>query len=170
MATNETTTDQEVEGSIVHVIHIDNSGTDPVRTVLALATKDDLSVSVDEDNEDFNPAAERRTRRYRTNGTADLEVASVIDVDMEALELIGLVDSNGNVTFDTTDRRIESPDEYIELAYFTDEGQDYANAELIHRFEDLELTSPEIDPSSTPPVTSWTWWIEGAIKFNATAL
>jgi hypothetical protein len=170
MATNTSTTDAEVEGSIVHVIHIDNTGTDPVRTVLALATKDDLSISVDEDSEDFNPAAERRTRRYRTNGTADLEVTSVIDVDMEALELIGLTDSNGDVTFDTADRRIESPDYYIELAYFTDEGQGYSNAELIHRFEDLELTSPEIDPSETPPVTSWTWWIEGAIEFNAGAL
>jgi hypothetical protein len=170
MATNETTQGSEIEGSIVHVIHIDDSGTEPVRTVLALATKDDISLSIDEDNEDFNPAAERRTRRYRTNGTAELEVASAIDIDMEAMELVGLVDSNGDITFDTFDRRLEAPDEYIELAYFTDEGQDYTNAELIHRFHDVEATSPEVDPSATPPLLSWTWWVESTIEFNADAL
>ncbi|WP_323192418.1 hypothetical protein [Halostella sp. PRR32] len=170
MATNQKSQENEVEGSIVHVIHVDDSGTDPVRTVLALATKDDISVTIDEDNEDFNAAAERRTRRYRTNGTADLEVASAIDVDMEAMKLAGLVDSNGDVTFDTTDRRIEAPDEYVEIAYFRDEAQDYANAELVHRFHDVEATSPEVDPSATPPLLSWTWWVESTIEFNADAL
>lgn len=161
-----TTADNEVEGSIVHVIHVDESTTEPTRTVLALATKDDLSLSIDESNESFDPAAQRRTRRYRTNNTADLEVASAIDVDMEAMELVGLVDSNGTITFDSGARRISSDDdEYVEIAYFSAENSNYADAELVHRLEDVEATSPEVDPSATPPLLSWTWWIEGTIHF-----
>jgi len=67
MATTDLSTETEVEGSIVNVIHVDNSGTDPARTVLALATKEDTSISIDEDDDDFDTGAERRTRRYRTN-------------------------------------------------------------------------------------------------------
>jgi hypothetical protein len=164
-----TTSDTEVEGSIVHVIHTTYNDTDSTyeRTVLALATKDDLSLAVDEDDEDIALAAERRTRRYRTRNTIDLEVASVIDVDMEAAEAVGIVDADGKLDFTKANRRIDSSDdEYIEIAYFSDESTDIVDAELVHRFEDLELTSPEIDPSATPPLLSWTWWVEGTVHLS----
>lgn len=159
------TNDLEVEGSIVSVIHCDESGADPVRTVLGLCTKDDLSVTIDESNEDFNPASERRTRRFRTNNTIDVEVASAIAPDLEALELIGVTDSDGKITFNSSDRQTGA-DEYLEVAYFADEP-DFsaadipADSELLHRFADCEVTSPEIDPSATPPTASWTFWVEG---------
>lgn len=157
-----TTTDTEVEGSIVHVIHVDDTDTEPVRTVLALATKDDLDISIDEDDEDFDLASERRTRRYRTNNTVDLEVTSVIDVDMEAAELVGIVDAEGKLDFSKEARKIDG-DEYVEIAYFDSENADYIDAELVHRFEDLELTGPEVNPSETPPLLSWTWMVEGDV-------
>lgn len=166
----ETTSDAEVEGPLVYVIHAVWNDTDVAydRTVLSLCTKDDLSFSVDEDDESVELSSERRSRRYRTHNTADLEVASVLDVDMEAAELIGVVDSDGSVTFDSDARRITADgdqEEHIELAYATEEGlTDILNAELVHRFSDLELTSPEIDPSATPPLLSWTWWVEGDIQ------
>lgn len=159
------TNELEVEGSIVAVIHTDESGTEPVRTVLGLATKDDLSVEVDEDSEDFNPATRRRTSRIRTNNTIDIEVSSAIAPDLEALELIGLSDADGKVTFDSSARKTNG-DELIEIAYF-DSEPDFetvdvvADSELLHRAEDCELTSPEIAPSETPPTASWTWWVEG---------
>lgn len=171
MSTISNSSDTEVKGPLVYVIHVDESGVDPVRTVLALATKDDISFTVDEDDEQFDLASERRSRRYRTNNTADLEVSSVIDVDMEAAALIGIVDgTTGALTFDEADRELlAANDEYIELAYGNDEPlAAIADAELIHRFEDLELTSPEIDPSSTPPLMSWTWWVEGAVQLDYT--
>lgn len=159
------TNDLEVEGSIVSVIHCDESGTDPVRTVLGLCTKDDLSVSVDESDDSFDPGSQRRTKRIRTSNTIDVEVASAIAPDLEALELIGVADADGKITFDSSDRKT-GEDEYLEVAYFADEP-DFdavdipADAELLHRFHDCEVTSPEIDPSSTPPTASWTTWVEG---------
>ncbi|WP_135827299.1 hypothetical protein [Halorussus halobius] len=163
----EITSELEVEGSVVAVLHVDESETESVRTVLGNCTKDDLSISTDESNEDFNPGSKRRTKRYRTNNTIDVEVASAIAPDLAALEKIGIVDSDGKITFDSSDRKtLASDDEYIEVAYF-DYDPDYsavdveADSELLHRFEDCELTSPEVDPSSTPPTASWTWWVEG---------
>lgn len=163
------TSDTEVEGSIVHLIHVDDSDTEPMRTVLMLASRDDMSFTVEEEEADFNPAAQRRTRRYRTSNTIDFELSSAINVDMEALELLGIVDTDGALTFDTDSRRLRpADDEYIELGYFNAEGADYADAELVHRFEDVESASPEIDLSETPPVVSWTMWIHGAVQFAYT--
>ncbi|MDJ1434773.1 hypothetical protein [Halostagnicola sp. A-GB9-2] len=166
------TNDNEVEGSCVAVMHVDDSGTDPERTVLALATKDDLSVPIDEDNEDYNPGSQRRTRRYRTNNTVDLEVQTAIAPELEALELVGIADEEGKVTFAKSDREIlEEDDEYVELAYF-DHQPDFESvdvvedSELLSRFADLELTSPEFDPSETPVQVSWTWWVEGGYWIN----
>ncbi|WP_049925367.1 hypothetical protein [Halopiger goleimassiliensis] len=163
----EITNELEVEGSTVSVIHVDESETEPVRTILAHCTKEDLSVTIDEDDEDFNPGSFRRTKRYRTNNTIDIEVTSAIAPDLDALEKIGAVDSDGKVTFSGEDRKIQAADdEFIEIAYF-DHKPDYtsvdveADSELLHRAEDCELTSPEVDPSQTPPTASWTWWVEG---------
>ena len=164
MPTDETTQDQEVIGSVVYVIHVDESDAEPVRTAISLLTKDDLNLSVDEEEEELNLAAERRTRRYRTHNTADLEVSAPIDVDMEAAELAGIVDTSddGRLTFGTGSRRLRpEDDEYIEVAFFDEENMDYADAELVHRFEDVEAINPEVDISSTPPLMSWTWAIHG---------
>ena len=166
MPTDETTQATEVEGSVVYVIHVDESETEPVRTAISLLTKDDLDFSVDEDEEDLELAAERRTRRYRTNNTVDLEVGSPIDIDMEAAELVGIADADddGRLTFGTEQRRLRpEDDEYIEIAYFNEEGLDYSDAELVHRFEDVEAINPEIDMSETPPVLGWTWIVHGDI-------
>lgn len=162
----------EVEGSLVSVIHVDESGEDPERTVLALADKENLSTTVDEDDEDFNPGSERTTRRYRTNNTTDLEVQGAISPDLEALELVGIVDAEGKISFDSADRKIlEEDDEYIELAYWNHEPDFETvdvveDSELLSRFADLELTSPEVDPSETPPQVSWTWWVNGGYWLN----
>ncbi|QCW03570.1 hypothetical protein [Natrinema pallidum] len=168
------TNNTKVTGSIVAVIHVDESGTDPERTVLALATKDDLSTPISEDNDDFNPGSKRTTQRIRTNHTIDLEVTSALAPDLETLELVGIVDTDGKVTFDKSAREInEADDQYVELAYF-DYEPDFstvdvvADSELLSRFADLELTSPEVDPSSTPPQVSWTWWVEGGYWIDYT--
>lgn len=174
MSTTETSTTDEVEGSIVNVIHVDNSGTDPVRTVLALATKDDLSITVDEDSEDFNPAAERRTRRYRTNNTVDIEVSKAISTDQAALETLGLVDENGALDFSSSSRDLPS-EEYIEIGYNADE-LDYssdpgpADYELLHRASDVEIMAGDIDPSETPPTVSFTVMVDGELTFAATTI
>lgn len=169
------TSDLEVEGSNVLVFHADDSGTDPEYTGLALAEKDDLSIPIDESDEEFDPAAGRRTRRYRTNNTVDAEVSSAIATDLSALEKIGVAvedDEGMAITFKTEDRRIGyGNDEWVGFAYFKDDvlkrlktgdGVDVIeDSELCHRLDDLELTSPEIDPSGSPPTVSWTWWVEG---------
>lgn len=164
------TNELEVEGSITAVIHCDESGADPVRTVLGLCTKDDLSVSVDESDDDFNPGSQRRTKRFRTNNTVDVEITSAIAPGLEALEMIGVADSDGKLTFDSSDRKVNG-DEYLEIAYFADKP-DYSavdvptDSELLHRFADCEVTSPEVDPSATPPTVSFTAWVEGDFWIN----
>lgn len=151
----------------MHVLHVDESGSEPVRTLLALFPKEDLTLTIEDESEDFNPAAERRTRRIRTNNTADLEGATPFAMDMSAMDLIGFVDSNGKFTSDPADRRLRPEDnEFIEIAYQTTEGAAYADAELVHRFEDVEFTSPEVDMSASPPITSFTAWVHGDIWFS----
>lgn len=170
MSTTDRSTEQEIEGSVVFIVHCDESGTDPVRTILALTDEDALSLSVDEDETSFNPAGNRSTQRYRTNHTVDLEAGSLIDVDFQALELVGLVDSStGEMTFDTASRKIDSSNSmYLEVGYATldDDNITASDFDLVHRFHDAELSSPEIDISSTPPVVSWTWMIHGDIIFD----
>lgn len=164
---DQNTNNDEVAAPIVHVLHVDESGTDPVRTLLSLVTKEDLTVTGEDENEEFNPAAERRTRRIPTNNTYDLEMATPFAADLSAMELIGFADSNGKLATDPDGRALKpSNDEYLEVAYQTTEGASYADAELVHRFEDVQFVSPEIDLSATPPITSMTAWIEGDIWLN----
>lgn len=168
-----TTNNTEVEGSIVHVIHAQWNSTDSVydRTVLALTERDNLTMTVEESEAEFNPAAERRTRRYRTNNTVDVEISSAIAADLEALELIGLVDANGELDFATSSRRLDPMDgdgEFIEIAYFDAEGLTFADAQLVHRLEDVESTSPEIDMTEAPPTATWTMWVHGTVHFGYT--
>ena len=171
MPTDETTQATEVEGSVVYVIHVDESGAEDVRTAISLLTKDDLELTIDEDEEELDLASERRTRRYRTHNTADLEVSQPFDVDLEAAELAGIVDNadDGRLTFGTNARRLRpEDDEYIEIAYFNEENLDYEQAELVHRFEDVEAMSPEIDMSEVPPILGWTWIVHGTIYLDYT--
>ena len=144
----------EVSGELVHVVHVDSSGN---RTLLALATKDGLSIGTDESTEDVDIGAETRTRRYRTSNAPTLEVESVIAVDTSAAEQVGLVDTDGKLTFDKSNRRLE--DGHILIEYYSSEGD--PAVDFGHRFDDVEATGVEIDPSSTPPVLSWTWNVHG---------
>ena len=168
MPTEETTQNREVEGSLVYVIHAAWNDTDSEydRTAIALLTKDDLNLSIEEEEEELNLASERRTRRYRTHNTATLEVSSPIDVDMEALDLVGIVDSSddGRLTFGTGSRTIDPEEgEFIEMAYFNEENLPLEDAELIHRFEKCEAMNPELDIAETPPIMAWEWIVHGDI-------
>lgn len=163
-------TNTTAEGPVLAIVHVDESGASPVRTVLAHATKSDASLTVEEENEDFNPGAYRRTERIATNNTADFELSTAIATDTSALELLGVVDSDGKMTFDTSDRKLGS-DTYIEIHYFSDEP-DYstvtlpADATLTHRLGDVEVRNPEFDLSATPPLVSLVMWVEGGIWPN----
>lgn len=174
MSTTDTSTDEEVEGSVVNLIHVDNSGTDPTRTVLALANRDDLSITIDESDEDFNPAKDRRTRRYRTTNTVTVEATSAISTDQDALNTVGVVDENGKLVFDT-DNREWGTDYYLEVAY-TDDELDYStdpgptDFDLVHRFGDIEVSVGDIDASSVPPTVGLTFMVEGEVHIAAEAL
>jgi hypothetical protein len=167
------TNDIEVEGSMVAIVHCDESATEPTRTVLGLTTKDDLSIPIEEENEDYSKSYQRRTERIRTSNTIDMEVTSAMAPDLESLELIGLVDSDGKLSFDSELRQL-GPDVYLELHYFADEP-DFStvtlpdDAELSHRGGDVEIANPEVDPSATPPTCAFVAWIEGDFWINYTA-
>jgi hypothetical protein len=172
MSTVNKTNSSEIEGSQVAIILCDETGAEPVRSILALSTKGDLSTAFDEDSEDFTPGAERQTREYRTNQTFTVEVSSALAADLEAMTEIGLaVDGTDGIEFSTStdDRRIGYGEEkYVEIAYLADELPSdlstfdvVADTELLHRFGDCKLMNPEIDPSSTPPMASWEWAVEG---------
>lgn len=174
MSTTDLSTEDEVNGSIVNVILVDDSGTDPVRTVLALATKGDLSVSVDEDTESFDLAAQRRTERYRTNNEIDIEVSKAISTDQQALQDLGLIDDTGALDFSDESRELGT-DQYLEIGYSNDE-LDYstdpgpADFDLLHRASDVEIMAGDIDPSGTPPTVSFTAMVHGDLVFAADAL
>lgn len=174
MSTTDLSTETEVSGSIVNVILVDDSGTDSVRTVLALATKGDLSVTIDESTESFDLAAQRRTERYRTNNEIDIDVSKAISTDQGALESLGLVDTNGAIDFSDASRQLGA-DQYLEIGYSNDE-LDYstdpgpADFELLHRASDVEIMAGDIDPSGTPPTISFTAMVHGDLVFAAGAL
>jgi len=174
MSTTDESTTDSLEGSIVNVMHVDNSGTDPIRTVLALADKDNLSMPIDENDEDFDPASKRRTKRFRTNNTITVEVTSAIATDLDALETVGIVDSDGVVSFDPADRDWGS-DYHLELGYSNSE-MDYSNDpgpadfDLVHRGDDIKVVAGDVDPSTTPIEASMTFWIEGDLDLDADAL
>ena len=160
------TNEREVEGSLIYIIHAVWNETAYDRTALALLTKDDMTLDVEEEEEELNLASERRTRRYRTHNTATFEVSQPIDTDLEALDLVGLVDStdDGRLTFGRQNRRISPDDgEFIEVAYFDEENLALEDAELVHRFEDVEAMNIELDMSETPPIMGWEWMIHGDI-------
>jgi len=176
MSTTDLSDDEnsKVSGSIVNVIHVDNSGTDPQRTVVALATKDDLSITLDESTEDFDPAVQRRTERIRTNNQIDIEVSQALSTEQDALEKLGITDGSGKLTF-TNDGRELGSDVYLEIAYSDDE-LDYStdpgptDFELVHRAADVEIMVDDIDPSETPPTIGFTAMVEGDFTVNASAL
>lgn len=170
------TNDTKVEGSIVAVMHVtyDDTAAEWQRTVLALANKDDLSVSVDEDDEDFDAAIRRRTQRHRTNNTIDVEVTSAVSPEVEELELVGIANVDGEFETSTDARKIrEADNEYVEIAYFNFEP-DFetvdivADSELLHRFADCEATNPGFNPDGTPITFEWTWWVDGMFTIAAT--
>ena len=168
MPTDENTQSREVVGSLVYIIHAewDDTASEYTRTALSLLTKDDLTLTIEEEEEELNLASQRRTKRYRTFNTATFEVSSPIDIDLEQLDMIGFVDTDddGALKFGRGDRTISSDDgEFIEVAYFDDEGQELADAELIHRMADVEAMNPELDLSETPPIVEWEWMIHGDI-------
>lgn len=166
--------EDEVEGNIINIIHVDDSGTDPQRTVLGLATKDDLSVSIDESTESWNPSIKRRTQRYRTANEIDIEFTEILATSQDTLELLGLVDADGKLDFDNQSRRLGS-DQYLEIAYANKE-MDYttdpgpSDFELVHRASDVETMLGDIDPSSTPPTASLTVMVHGDLWINADTL
>ena len=174
MSTTDTSTETEITGSIVNVIYVDDSGTDPTRTVLALCTKDDLGITIDESTESFDPANVRRTQRYRTNNQIDIEVSSAISTDLADLQKIGLVDDSGNIDF-TDESRDLGTDEYIEIGY-SDAELDYStdpgpsDYEMTHRASDVEIMAGDIDPSAVPPTVSFTVMVEGELTIDADAL
>lgn len=176
MATTDPSTETELSGQLVDVIHVDNSGTDPERTVLALATKDDLSVGVDESTEDFDTAIERRTRRNRTSNTIDIEVTQAISTDLAALDTLGVVDTENEGALDFSDAaRDLGTDAYLELGFHADE-LDYStdpgpsDYDQLHRADDVETMLDGIDPSAVPPTVSLVFMIEGEYKMDASAL
>lgn len=177
MATTDLSTETEVSGQLVDVIHVDNSGVDPVRTVLALATKDDLSVSFDEGTESFDTAVQRRTKRFRTSNQIDVEVTQAISTDLAALDTLGLVDSSANgspIDFSDASRELGT-DAYIELGFHADE-LDYStdpgptDYDQMHRLSDVETMLNDIDPSAVPPTLAFTIMVEGDYEMDAAAL
>lgn len=180
--TDDITNDLEVEGNNLLIILASWNDTDATydRTVFALASKEDVSIPVDESSSDFTPGRERRTRRYRTSETVDVEVSSAISVDLDVLTQVGIAeeDTDGvKYTSDSTARRIGyADDEHIEIAYFKDDVKEsdigtvdlVADSEICHRFSDVKTASPEFDPSSTPPTASWTFWVEGDFYIDYT--
>ena len=166
------TTDTEVTAKQVAIIHVsetdDGSGSvTTTRTVLALASKDDLTATVEDEDTDFTPAAEYSTRRYAVSGTIDLEISTAVSTDLSALELIGIVDSDGKLIKSGPERRIGfENDEYLEFAYFNFEP-DFssvdieADSEMLNRFSDVKIQNPEFDPSEAPLTVSMEGWVEG---------
>lgn len=137
-----------------------------------LSTVTDLDFNLDEGDDDWEPAHRRRTKRYRLNNTADLDVDGVVDDELEMLSEVGYLDENGAMQFGRDERRHEGDDgEYLTLHYF-DHEPDFESvnmiddAELVNLFGDVEATGLDIDPMATPPETNITFWIEEEVILN----
>lgn len=153
-----TTNNNEIQGSIVNIAHV----VDGTKRVLALTTWDDLNFEVNEEEETAQVTTDRRTKRIRGSNAPVLEVSSLIAVDLDALEEMGLVDSDGAFLSSTSSRELDGA---IHLEYYSEE--DGTEDEKTDRFEEVESVNLSINPSETPPVASWTFWIHGKVKLDA---
>lgn len=152
---------QEIQGNLVNVVHVDDNDE---KTLLSLTTRDSLSFETGEDNETANVSTKKRTKRVRTHNEPVLEVESLLAVDLDALEQIGVVDQDGKLTTAPGSRKIPGA---IHLEY--QEGESGTEGEKTHRFEDVEATDLNIDASSTPPIAGWTWLIHGGVRIDVPA-
>jgi len=177
--TVDSTTDGEVEGSTVLVMHATWNETDSSydRTVLALADKDDTSVTVDENEETWSPSGEKRERSYITGESIEIEVATALATDLTGLEEVGIADTSASdgIEFDnsTDARRIgfsDSNPAAIEFGLFKDDQLEnaksdnldaIADSEILKRFEGVKIRAGDVDTSSTPVTASFTGKVEG---------
>lgn len=166
------TNQTKVEGPLARVVHVDESGTDPVYTYLAKTPRDELGdLDLGEDSEDVNLSTTRRTDRTRTHNSPELELATLLQPDDENLELLGLVDeasADGEISFANEDRRL-GPDTYIHIEFLAEEWLDNpggATVEKTLRFGDVEMFGGSVNLSDTPPSASATMWIHGMIALD----
>jgi len=177
--TVDATSELEAEGSNILVAIATWNETDSAydRTVLALATKEDTSVTIDEDTEDFNVGGDRRTKRYRTNNEITIEVTQAVATDLSALAELGIADKDATdgvkVNFSTEDRRIgfeDSNPSALEIGIFKDSVLDeaandnidmIADSELLHRAEGVKIMAGDVDPSATPETVEFEGMVEG---------
>lgn len=134
------TNNETVDARVVNVAVVPEDGAD--KQVLALVEREEVSLSIDEEDEDFEPATETRTRRIPTTEEVTIELGGAIDVDAEALEVLGFVDAEGKYIRDGGRRAAEVYIEYIDV----DDWE--AEPELVHRAEDVEWKLDGIDAES----------------------
>jgi len=178
------TSDTEVEGSTLLIMHATWNETDTAydRTVLALADKDEVSITVDEDEETWSPSGEKRNRGYITGEDVEFEIGVVEAEDLSALDKLGIVDTTASdgVRFNNTPdaRRIgfeDSNPAAIEFGLFKgdqlqnakDDNLDaIADSELLKRCEGVKIRAGDSDLSSTPVLSSISARVEGAYYYD----
>ena len=179
-----TTTDEEVEASTVLVFHATWNETDSSydRKVLALVDKDDLSITIDENEETWTTGGEKRERSYITEESIEFEATTAIANDLTGLVEVGIADDSDadGIAFDnsTGSRRIgfgDSNPAAIEFGLFKDDqlqnAKDQnldaiADSEVLKRMEGVKIRAGDIDASSTPVTASFSGKVEGKLYFD----
>jgi len=178
------TSDTAVEGSTLLIMHATWNETESTydRKVLALTDKDEVSITVGEDEETWSPSGEKRNRGYITAEDVEFEIGVVEAEDLSALDELGIVDTEttDGVKFNnTTDaRRIgfeDSNPAAIEFGLFKDDqlqnAKDdnldaIADSEVLKRCEGVKIRAGDSDLSSTPVMNSISARVEGAYYFD----
>jgi hypothetical protein len=178
------TTDTEVEGNTLLIMHATWNETDSKydRKVLALADKDEVTITVDDEEENWSPSGEKRNRGYITGEDVEFEIGVVEAEDLSALDELGIVDTEASdgVKFNnsTADRRIgfsDSNPAAIEFGLFKDDqlqnAKDanldaIADSELLKRCEGVKIRAGESDLSSTPVMSSISARVEGDYYYD----
>jgi len=182
--TVDATTDTEVEASTVLVFHAtwNSTNSEYDRTALALVDRDELSITVDEEEETWSPSGKKRERGYIIGEDIQFEIGVVESEDLSALEELGVVDTSDadGVVFDnsTSSRRFgfeDSNPSAIEFGLFKDDQLEnakndnldaIADSELLRRCEGVKIRAGDSDLSSTPLLSSLTARVEGKYYYD----
>ena len=126
-------------------------------TQLDLVTDEEFEFDPDEGMEDFELATATTTQTIPSNGSPTISGENKVDkASKEGLDELGIVDADGNYSFDFEARSVDS----VTVEYLDAED---GTVDLEHEFNDVIFELEDV--SHEKPVTfSWTGHINGDIE------
>jgi hypothetical protein len=166
-----TTSEDKLNPRVGYIVHVDESGTDPVTTAIGVVEDDSIEYELNEENEDFTPFGD--TRLIVDPSTEDPKVtftgARAIGGNGEtALDLLGVRDDGNDGKYVRGSERVWDTDISLEVWYYESDSPSGEPA-VADAFEDVrwDIASPAQDGNAV--TFDATAHVQGDLFFDTTA-